>query len=188
MGNPVNPLSEVGKLFVPLNIQDTVKTIQNTGSIPEGLLKATIPGTIGIGVNTYGTKDIKPSASQQQQLKLLKQSGASDIIIKSTTQLFQSIKAGPSRTNASDEINQALAAGIQSGDTTRAQTLADEYNKSVIANIKGWIQANQGKQVPKVAYDALVSALINLDNSSIQTRLRAIVDNPDKYKLKIGVQ
>lgn len=173
-------LKEVGKLAIPLNFQDTLSTIKNTGSIPKGLLKATVPGSLGVGVGTYGKKDIQPSQIQQAALKKLQASGASKDDIKNYTDAFQTIKVGPPRTNASDAIDKALA----KGDTAKAQQIAKDYNDKAFKNIKPWLEANKGKQVPKVVYDALGSAFINLDESSITSRQQSIAANPDKYNLK----
>lgn len=51
-GNKVNPATELGSLFVPLNIQDTYSVAKESDPLT-ALFKATVPGTLGVGVNTY---------------------------------------------------------------------------------------------------------------------------------------
>lgn len=54
-GKPVNPLTTLGSLVVPLNIQDTYAKAK-TDPI-SALFTAGLPGTIGVGVNTYASPD-----------------------------------------------------------------------------------------------------------------------------------
>ena len=58
VGNKINLASEAGKLVIPLNFQSTHETIKNQGSIPKGIAM-NIPGTFGVGVQTYGTEKTK---------------------------------------------------------------------------------------------------------------------------------
>lgn len=52
-GNDINPLTEVAKLFVPLNIMSAIDTYKDTGSIGQTAAQAAV-GTVGVGVQTYG--------------------------------------------------------------------------------------------------------------------------------------
>ncbi len=54
-GKPYNKASEFGNLFVPLTAQGTYETAKDQGSIAKGLAM-NLPGTFGIGVQTYGAK------------------------------------------------------------------------------------------------------------------------------------
>lgn len=58
-GNKVNPYTELSKLFIPLNAQDTYAAAKDTNPL-EAIFNSTIPGTLGVGVNTYQDT---PSAS-----------------------------------------------------------------------------------------------------------------------------
>jgi hypothetical protein len=72
-GNKVNPLSELGGLAVPLNIQDTVSLAKSTNPL-QALLMGTLPGTVGVGVNTYPTAGSgAPSQAQTYSRSLLGQ-------------------------------------------------------------------------------------------------------------------
>lgn len=143
-GNKLTPSARaaaVGNLFVPLNIQDTYKTSQDTGSIPKGLLKATVPGTVGIGVGTYGVKDIQPSGKQKQYLDKLQKSGAPQAQIDASKSLFQYIKSAPSRDNASTDIKKALTNSdgtFNQNGVKQAVQLAKDYNKKYQSNFDDW--------------------------------------------------
>jgi hypothetical protein len=184
-GNKINPLAEIGSLFVPINIQGTYDAIRHENTLGEGLTKGVaknLPDTFGISTQTYGIKDIKVTDKQKSTLKLLEQSGVPAEDIKSYKSFFQTLKTGPDRVGESENINKALA----QNNTEQAQTIANEYNQKVLENLKSWLEANRGKQIPKAVYEALSSSLINLTSASIKSRLQSIVENPDKYNLKLG--
>lgn len=52
-GNPINPLTEIAKLAVPLPVTGTYETIKDTGSIPKGIAMNS-PDLLGISAQTYG--------------------------------------------------------------------------------------------------------------------------------------
>lgn len=54
-GKPINKATEFGNLFVPLTAQSTYETAKDQGSLPKGVAM-NIPGTFGVGVQTYGSK------------------------------------------------------------------------------------------------------------------------------------
>lgn len=60
LGQPVNPKTELAKLFIPLNLQDTY-TLSKSSDPLSALFGATVPGTLGVGVSTYGPNT--PSSS-----------------------------------------------------------------------------------------------------------------------------
>lgn len=156
-GNPVNPAAEIGKLFVPLNIQDTYSTIKNTGSIPKGILKSTIPGTVGIGVGTYGLKDIKPTKKQQTYID----KNITDPAQKEAyTRFFQTAKvAAGTKTNASDEIKKA----IKAGDMNKATEIARTYNKTYNNGFNDW-RKKYGKYVDGTLSEQYNKNLITPDS------------------------
>lgn len=53
IGEPINPVTETGKLAIPLTLQQTYETVQDVGDIGQGIAM-NIPGTFGVGVQTYG--------------------------------------------------------------------------------------------------------------------------------------
>lgn len=173
-GNPVDPASEIGKLFVPLNVQDTYKTYKDTGSVPESLVKATVPGTLGVGVGTYGIKDTPLSERQRATIQVLKEKGASPEKQKAYASFYQTLQgASGKRTNVSDAINEAL----KNGDTAKAQKLAKDYNKEYAAAFKEWA-ANNKQHSDKTLTKEYNSNKINLTSASIKTRVKAIKANP----------
>lgn len=62
-GNKINLASEAAKLGIPLNIQQTYETARDQGSIVKGAAM-NLPGTFGIGVQTYGQKNSPTIKSQ----------------------------------------------------------------------------------------------------------------------------
>lgn len=62
VGNPINLASEAGKLFTPLTAQQTWETARNVNSLPKGIAM-NVPGTFGVGVQTYGSEKAPPTKS-----------------------------------------------------------------------------------------------------------------------------
>lgn len=59
VGNPINLATEAAKLAIPLNIQSTYETAKSQNSLLKGTAM-NIPGTFGIGVQTYGQEKAPP--------------------------------------------------------------------------------------------------------------------------------
>lgn len=183
-GAKLNRFTDAGRLFVPLSIQDTAKATGNASpdnnfhlsNLPKGLLKATVPGVVGIGVGTYGAKDINPTTKQQVYLAKLKKAGASNDEILANKSFFQTIKDGPSRTEYNNKINSALTEYLKTGDKqslAQAQQIAKEYNQKYSGNFTKWTSKNN-----KYANTTLVKTYnagkIKLDATSIRARLKTI--------------
>jgi hypothetical protein len=67
-GNPINLATEAGKLFIPLTAQGVYDTAKDQGSLPKGWAM-NIPGTFGIGVQTYGAKPTTFGATGNSKAK-----------------------------------------------------------------------------------------------------------------------
>lgn len=184
-GNSLYSFKGVGKetlqRFIPLLAQDLndLRTHPNSAGIG-----AVVPGLFGTGIQTYGKQDLPITDKQKSTIKLLQQKGASTEQTASYKDFYQTIKGGPPRTNRSEDINKALAVG----DEQQALQIAQDYNKKVLDGIKPWLDAHRGQPLPPELIKDLKSALIDLNSNSIRSRLQSIVENPDKYKLKIGGQ
>ena len=91
-------------------------------------------------------------------------------------------KIGPLRTDASEEINKAIAAG----DRDRAYQIAEEYNQKLVKGLQSWIKKNKGNQnIPDEVFESIDRASINLTERSIQQRIETISAKPGKYGIKI---
>lgn len=151
-GNALTPesrLTSVGNLVVPLSLQDTYKTAKNTGNLAKGVAKS-LPGFVGAGVGTYGTKDIKLTDNQQKYVNSLTDKNQ----IKATTEFLQLSKTGPDRTKYSDKIKAALKAG----DTQKAISLAQEYNQAYSDTYNEW-----RKKYPQYRGDAALTKKFGSD-------------------------
>ncbi len=133
VGNKINPATEIGQLFVPLNLQGTYDAIKGTGSVPQGVAK-TIPGVFGFGSQTYGTKDIKVTEGQQKLIDKLKTSGAPPEQVEATQRFYQFQKTAPNKTTAGSEIKKAL----EDNDIDTAVRLAKAYNQKYKDAFKDW--------------------------------------------------
>lgn len=180
VGNKINPAVEIGKLFIPINMEGAYETIKNEGSIPKGLA-LNAPNFVGVGTQTYGVKDIKVSEKQDAYLKVLKNKGAPKQQIEASKSFFQSLKTGPNRNDTSAEINEALA----SGDKDKAVQIAKEYNKKLSEQLNGWREKYPEYRKDETLIKTYNSAQIRLTNSSINQRLRNIKTNP-LYDATIG--
>jgi hypothetical protein len=164
-GNKVNPLTEIGQLFVPLSIQGTVEGYKSSGI--GGALK-NIPDVVGISTQTYGIKDINPTNKQKEYLDYIKKQGAAPDIIDANKAFFQYLKTGPDKQSASSEINDALA----NNDVQKAQQIAQDYNKALLDTIKPWNE-KYGKYASADLQNLFNQSKINLDASSIRERQKS---------------
>jgi len=65
-GQPVNATTTLGSMLVPLNVQDIAKIQGDTGNPFTALIKAAVPGTLGVGVNTYSATPPSSTATFDQ--------------------------------------------------------------------------------------------------------------------------
>lgn len=168
-GNPVNPYTEIGKLAIPLGIQDTYTAVKDSG-VGGGIAKAA-PGFVGIGTQTYGPTT---NAAQNKIINKLKSTGASQDKVDAYTKYYQvsSIAKG-TRQNVSDAINEALKAS----DFQKAQQLATDYNKQYAAQFKDWA-SQYSTQADEALTKDYNSNKINLTKAALKARLKAIKAKP----------
>lgn len=186
-GQKVNPLTEISQLFVPPNLQGAYQLIQHTNegtftptNIGEGVLQ-NIPNIFGVGTQSYGIKDLAISNKQKAYLDLQKSNGASPEQLNAQKNFFQYLKvASGKKQNTNDSINHYLSMG----DQQKAQEEANNYNQQVLEKLNPWLEQNRGQLTPELIKE-LKSSLIDLTPSSIKSRLTTIVQNPDKYNLKL---
>ncbi len=164
-GQPVNPLNEVGKLFVPLSVQELASNVKHYG--PRGVASS-IPGFFGVGTQTYGLKDINVSGKQKEYLENLKAKNAPPQQIEATKEFFQTIKTIPSTDNSMDKIKKALEAN----DLDTVRNVATEYNKQYKSAFKEWAD-KYGKQYSS---DDLLKVYTNgfIDNEQINRAAQRI--------------
>lgn len=134
-GQPVNYVTEIGQLFVPISIQGTVQTISSTGSVPEGILK-NAPDYFGISSQTYGANSNTITTKQTKYLQSLQSKNAPKDQIDASKLFFQTIKTVPPKTYAYGQID----AAIKQGDTTKATQLAKDYNNQFSQAFNDWRQ------------------------------------------------
>jgi hypothetical protein len=124
-GNKINPATEIGQMFVPINIQNAFNARQNPKDVLKGL-----PDVVGIGSQTYGLKDINISAKQKETVGKLKDKNQQEAY----TRFYQTVKVGPDRNKASGDIKKAL----QSNDVEKAKSIAKDYNQKYADSFKDW--------------------------------------------------
>lgn len=169
-GNKINPLTEIGQLFVPIGLQSSFDTARSAGSYGQAAkdVAANAPDFFGFSTQQYGVKDVTLSDKQKAYVKSLKDSGKSDAEVEANTRFFQTLKSVPSRQNASDKINERLA----KGDVAGAQKIAQEYNKAYVSTFKQWAQ-QYGDYSNKTLNKEYNSGKIKLTASSIKARVKA---------------
>jgi hypothetical protein len=171
-GNQLTPttrLKDLGSLGVPLSIGDTYNNIQHSQSVAGGIAKS-VPGFVGIGVNSYGTQDLSVTGKQKAYLDQLKTSGADAKTINANKQFFQVLKGAPNKQTAIDSAHKAL----DSGDYQKAQKIAQDYNNSLDQYIQqsGWVDKNSSYINPTLE-KAYSSAKFNLNSQSVQQYLKS---------------
>ncbi len=124
-GNKINPVTEIGQLFVPIGVQNAFNARQDPKEVLKGL-----PDVVGIGSQTYGTKDINISDKQKATVSKLKDKNQQEAY----TRFYQTVKVGPDRDKYSGDIKKAL----QDKDLEKAKTLAKEYNKKYDESFNDW--------------------------------------------------
>ena len=172
-GQPVNTLSEAGKLVVPLSFEGGYEAIKNRGFNPlsiEGIKEAikspgsaaralgegvglNAPNFAGIGTQTYGLKETALSKSQQEQIGLMKKAGASPEVIGGSKLFFQTLKqVTPLEQNVRDKAKEAL----DRGDTNKATNLVVKYNEQLTKALQEWAE-----QYPQLASHSYFGNLYN---------------------------
>ncbi len=124
-GNSINPLTEIGQLFVPISLQSSFNARNN----PKDVLKQ-LPDLVGVGSQTYGLKDLNISPTQKKYIDKLsdpKQKEAS-------TRFFQTLKTAPNRDKVTADIKDAFRAK----DTAKAKKLAADYNTQLDKALDKW--------------------------------------------------
>jgi len=130
VGNPINLVSEAGKLAIPLTMQSTYDTIKDTGSITQGIAM-NVPGIFGVGTQTYGqtaTKD-KATADINGLTKAAAQADANGTRPKNGASAKSMTDAEKKKANAL-----AVEAGTRLGGTDtldKAQTRIDNAKKNI---------------------------------------------------------
>lgn len=130
-GNDLTIGGEIAGLTIPLSMQETFDQVKKKGIVG---IPGSLPGYVGLGSQTYGISDIKPSDKQEEYLTKLKSSGAPQEKIDASKSLFQYIKAAPSKDSASEEVKKALT----NNDLPKAKKLAEEYNQKYADSFKDW--------------------------------------------------
>lgn len=175
----LNPLeNEIGKLFVPINLQGIYEASKSTGSITEAAAR-NVPNLFGVGTQTYGIQDINLSDKQEAQIKLLEQEGAPKEQVVATKSFYQHLKSVPNRNKVSKQINDALAAG----DTDKAVQLAKDYNQEYAKRFKPWAKKYGQYAEDEALLKEYTAGKIRMTGSDIKRRLRAIEENP-LYQVK----
>lgn len=172
-GNEINPIAEIAKLFVPINVTGIYDTTQDTGSLAQGVgLNA--PSFFGIGTQTYGVPSITLSDKQKGIVQQLKDNGAPPEQVEATTRFYQTLKTAPNRNKVSENINKALAAGNQD----EAIQIAKDYNQKYAGVFTDWVKKYKDYASDEDLLKEYTSGKIKLTNASIQQRLKSIKDNP----------
>lgn len=135
----------LGSLVLPLGISDTASTVKNAardgGYTPTNIAKGigkTAPSVVGIGVGTYGIKDLPISPKQTEYVQKLKDSGASKDRVDATKLFYQVSKTTPDRDAAGTDIKAALKAN----DMSKAIKLAKAYNDKYDHAFDKWYEAH----------------------------------------------
>lgn len=173
---PKGVASQLIQRAIPLAYQDIKDLFSHPESFSGNKVAKAVAGAgtiAGIGTQTYGKQDIALSDTQKAYLDKI-----SDPMQSSATKdFFQTLKiASGKHDNTSESINRAIA----TGNLDIAQQLADEYNQQLIQAMKPWAQ-NSSQYLTEDLAKELKSDLINLDNSTIKSRLKTIAKNPKKY-------
>jgi len=146
-GNPTNIGKEALGLVVPLTIQEIGSGISHYG-VAKGIASA-VPGFLGVGNQTYGTKDINVTKKQIEYLDNLKKKNVAPEEISATKEFFQTFKTTPPQTKTMDKIKEA----IKNNDKAEVKRLADDYNKKYVDSFKGWKEKYATKYARKDLID-----------------------------------
>lgn len=165
-GNDVNALTEIGQLFVPINVQNIYHGVQDGGPLAAA---KSLPEFVGIGSQTYGTKDINLSDKQEKYVEKLKKGGRSDKEIEANEMFFRTLKTVPKKASYYEKIDAALEAG----DSAKAKAIAKEYNALLDSKFDEW-REKYGTYKNKDLSKEYSSSLIKLDSSAIKSRLKKL--------------
>lgn len=154
-GNPVNPLTEIGKLGVPLSVESLYGTVRNRSSstvkvpgtsieLPRPTLKEagkavglSSPEFLGISGQTYGLKDINISKKQKEYISKLPDKNQQEAY----TRFLQTAKTGPDRDVASKKIKAVLTnpdGSVNEAGIQKAVEIGKKYNEEYKKAFAKW--------------------------------------------------
>jgi hypothetical protein len=127
-GEPVNPYTEIGKLFVPLSVMDMTKGALKEG--PGGAAKVA-PTFFGVSAQSY---EVNINKKQKAYVENLEKRGAPKEEVTATKEFFKKFREAPDADAARDKIKKAM----ESNDRETAIKAANEYNKKYAKTFKTW--------------------------------------------------
>lgn len=167
-GNEINPWTELAKLFIPLGIQGTYETTQDTGSLATGV-GANIPGFFGVGVQTYGNTPTKNQAGTPEAPKW-KGDISDDMVTDKSGNVVFDKNGKPVRVkfdkNATDLEKQALK------DDKRRSALREQYKANLSTEDQALLKLDAGElkeyadagAISKETYDRIEQYRNDIDN------------------------
>jgi hypothetical protein len=162
----------VANLAIPLSVQETVSQIGRYG-VAQGVA-GSLPSYVGAGAQTYGIQDIRLTDKQKAIVEDLKANGAPENKVMAYTRFYQTQKATPDRTKASDAVNDALAKGNVQG----AIKAAKDYNAKYDAVFKDWAEKFDDYDQDEELLKEYNKGRIKLTQTSLKQRLKNISEDP----------
>jgi hypothetical protein len=115
-GNPINPVTEAAKLFIPLNAQSTYETAKDQNSLAKGIAM-NVPGTFGAGVQTYGQDKTPPTKSKNASKPTTSKTGAASEL--------KALKESAGEGYSLQQLEDGKYAYTMDGETRTTDDLAD---------------------------------------------------------------
>jgi hypothetical protein len=133
-GNPVNPATEFGKLFVPLNAMGVVETAKDRGSLADPKNVATsaamnLPGFAGAGVQTYGNTRTADTATDSKGNLTFKGKAEDNMVKGLDGKVLLSDKGKPVTVTFPKDATDLEKKAIM--DEKRHSALSDAYKKTL---------------------------------------------------------
>lgn len=175
-GNPVNPLTELASLAVPLPISGSIDTIRDTGSIPKGILM-NAPDLVGISSQTYGgVKSKEKDASGAYKGKI-----TPDMVTNASGDAILDKNGVPVRVkfpkNASELQKQTII------DNKRKSALAEQYKSHLSQDDQGLVSLSETKLKEYVA-----KGTIDQNKMDDILQIKQDIDNLDGVNIPDGAK
>ena len=127
-GEHVNPLTEAGKLLIPLNFQSIADTTKDTGSLAKGV-GMNIPGFVGFSTQTYGNVATKDQGKDDSGKTVFKGKVTEDMVTDDGGKVITDEKGRPIRVKFTGKESAIEKQAMI--DDKRKAALTSQYKRSL---------------------------------------------------------
>lgn len=168
-GEPINPLTEGIKTLIPLNIQSTYETSKDTGSLFKGALM-NIPGTFGVGVQTYGSVPTKDQGTTADGKPMFKGKVTPEMVTDKDGNVLLDDKGKPVKIKIPEGASELEIEALK--DDKRKAALNDTYRRNLSSEDKALLKLTDDQldsylekgKIDEARYDQIQQYKLDMEN------------------------